>query len=69
MRSAELTGAVLATLHNVRFYLDFMTDLREAIASARLAVLAAEARDCLPDRELSEELPLSSESPGFHSPV
>jgi queuine tRNA-ribosyltransferase len=30
-RSGELTAAVLGTLHNLRFYLDFMADLRQAI--------------------------------------
>jgi queuine tRNA-ribosyltransferase len=33
VRAGELTGAVLATLHNLRYYLDFMADLRQAIAS------------------------------------
>jgi queuine tRNA-ribosyltransferase len=41
MRAGELTGAVLATLHNLRFYLDFMGDLRQAIALGALADLAA----------------------------
>ncbi len=41
VRSGEVTGMVLATLHNVRFYLDFMGDLREAIASGRLSERAA----------------------------
>ena len=31
MRAGELTAPVLATLHNLRFYLDFMADLRQAI--------------------------------------
>ncbi len=43
-RTGEITGAVLATLHNVRFYLDFMGDLREAIASASLAEMLASRR-------------------------
>ena len=30
-RSGELTAAVLATLHNLRFYLDFMGEIRQAI--------------------------------------
>ncbi len=30
-RAGELTAAVLATLHNVRFYLDFMAEVRQAI--------------------------------------
>ncbi|HVR28013.1 MAG TPA: tRNA guanosine(34) transglycosylase Tgt [Thermoanaerobaculia bacterium] len=33
LRSGEITGQVLATLHNLRFYLDFMGDLRQALAS------------------------------------
>ena len=33
VRSGELSGTVLATEHNVRFFLDFMRDLREAIES------------------------------------
>ena len=33
MRSGEITGQVLGTLHNLRFYLDFMGDLRQALAS------------------------------------
>lgn len=36
-RTGEVTAQVLATLHNLRFYLDFMRDLREAIASGSLA--------------------------------
>ena len=39
-RSGELTAAVLATLHNVRFYLDFMADIRQAIRLGTLADLA-----------------------------
>jgi queuine tRNA-ribosyltransferase len=31
VRAGELTGAVLATLHNLRYYLDFMAELRQAI--------------------------------------
>ena len=45
MRSGELTGAVLASLHNLRYYLDFMAEVREAIASGRLAQLAASVAD------------------------
>jgi queuine tRNA-ribosyltransferase len=37
IRSGEITGAVYATLHNLRYFLDFMADLRQAIASCRLA--------------------------------
>ena len=35
-RAGELTGPVLATLHNLRFYLDFMGDLRQAIGLGAL---------------------------------
>ena len=45
VRSGEITGAVLASLHNLRFYLDFMSEVREAIASGRLAHLAAGVAD------------------------
>ncbi len=37
IRTGEVTGAVLATQHNIRFFLDFMRDLREAIASGAIA--------------------------------
>ncbi len=40
IRAKELTGAVLATLHNIRFYLDFMAQLREAIELGTLTDLA-----------------------------
>jgi queuine tRNA-ribosyltransferase len=41
MKSGEITGLVLATLHNVRFFLDFMGDLRQAVASGALDASAA----------------------------
>jgi queuine tRNA-ribosyltransferase len=41
MRAGELTGPVLATLHNLRYYLDFMGELRQAIALGAPAELAA----------------------------
>lgn len=37
IKAGELTGRVLATHHNIRFFLDFMRDLREAIASGTAA--------------------------------
>ncbi|MDX1500948.1 MAG: tRNA guanosine(34) transglycosylase Tgt [Thermoanaerobaculia bacterium] len=43
LRSREVTGVLLATAHNLRFYLDFMGDLREAIASGTLSELAGRA--------------------------
>jgi queuine tRNA-ribosyltransferase len=36
IRSREITGAVLATLHNIRYYLDFLAKLREG---AQLGIL------------------------------
>lgn len=42
LRQGELTGTVLATLHNLWFFLDFMGQLREAIASGKTAVWAAQ---------------------------
>ena len=40
--SGEITGQVLATLHNLRFYLDFVADLRQALASGSFEDSAAE---------------------------
>jgi queuine tRNA-ribosyltransferase len=40
-RAGELTAPVLATLHNLRFYLDFMADLRQAIQLGTLTDLAS----------------------------
>lgn len=37
IRTKEPTGAVLSTQHNIGFFLDFMRDLREAIASGTTA--------------------------------
>ncbi len=42
VRAGELTGAVLATIHNVRYYLDFMADLREGVELGTLADLEHE---------------------------
>lgn len=42
VKAKELTGAVLATLHNIRYYLDFMADLRECVQLGTLETLAAE---------------------------
>ncbi|MDY7095397.1 MAG: tRNA guanosine(34) transglycosylase Tgt [Acidobacteriota bacterium] len=41
VRSGEITGSVLATLHNLQHYLDFMEDLRQAIESGALKDFAA----------------------------
>jgi queuine tRNA-ribosyltransferase len=43
-RSGELTAAVLGTLHNLRFYLDFMAGLRQAIELGALTEQATLAR-------------------------
>ncbi len=37
VRAGEITGAVYGTLHNLRYFLDFMADLGKAIESRRLA--------------------------------
>jgi queuine tRNA-ribosyltransferase len=37
VRAGEWTGGVLATLHNLRFYLDFMSHLRQAIELGTLS--------------------------------
>jgi queuine tRNA-ribosyltransferase len=54
-RAGELTGAVLATLHNLTYYLDFMGELRQAIRSGSLRAMAvgcaAGASDELPQGE------------------
>jgi len=39
-RAGELTAPVLATLHNLRFYLDFMADIRQAIELGALTEMA-----------------------------
>ncbi len=39
-RAGELTAKVLATLHNVRFYLDFMAEVRQSITLGTLTDLA-----------------------------
>jgi queuine tRNA-ribosyltransferase len=40
-RAGELTAPVLATLHNLRFYLDFMADLRQGIELGTLTDMAS----------------------------
>jgi len=42
--AGEITAAILATHHNVRFYLDIMGQIREAITFGHLANFAAELR-------------------------
>jgi queuine tRNA-ribosyltransferase len=41
LRWDPLTGQVLATLHNLWYFLDFMREVRESIAAGRLAGLAS----------------------------
>ncbi|HEY0514382.1 MAG TPA: tRNA guanosine(34) transglycosylase Tgt [Thermoanaerobaculia bacterium] len=40
-RAGELTAPVLATLHNLRFYLDFMADIRQSIELGTLTQMAS----------------------------
>jgi len=40
IRSHEITGLALATVHNLSFYLDFMAEIRQATASGTLAALS-----------------------------
>lgn len=47
LRTGEITGQVLATVHNLAFYLDFMGRLRQASASGTLSELAAGAATTL----------------------
>jgi queuine tRNA-ribosyltransferase len=42
--AGEITAAILATHHNVRFYLDIMSQVREAIPLGQLANFATELR-------------------------
>jgi len=44
MRAGELTAPVLATLHNLRYYLDFMAEVRQAISLGALTEGFAEHR-------------------------
>ena len=42
IRSGEITGQVLATLHNVRYFLDFMGRIRDAVGSGSLPAATAD---------------------------
>jgi queuine tRNA-ribosyltransferase len=64
IRAGEITGAVLATQHNIRFYLDFVNQLREAIVSESLAVLASEVRESYPASDSPVESSQSYDSAG-----
>ncbi len=44
--AGEITAAILATHHNVHFYLDIMRRIREAIEFGNLAKFSAELRAC-----------------------
>jgi queuine tRNA-ribosyltransferase len=55
-RSGEITAAVLGTLHNLRYFLDFMGDIREAIESRRL-VEWAQGRAVRPADANRSEIP------------
>jgi queuine tRNA-ribosyltransferase len=46
VRTGEITAPVLATLHNLRFYLDFMAAIRQSIALGTLTDLADSAARC-----------------------
>ncbi|HEX2164778.1 MAG TPA: tRNA guanosine(34) transglycosylase Tgt, partial [Thermoanaerobaculia bacterium] len=48
VRAGELTGAVLATAHNVRHYLDLLSGVRQAIASGTFSEPAAVSPDAAP---------------------
>ncbi len=62
VRAGELSAAVLLTQHNVRFYLDFMADLRKAIVSGSIADLVAEIDRRFGDAGSSEESTAGSRS-------
>lgn len=54
-RAGEITAQVLATLHNLRFYLDFMGGLRQAIELGTLTDLAAKFAIRSPGEDLPED--------------
>lgn len=54
VRSGELTGAVLATQHNIRFYLDFVQQLREAISSGSLSEIETAMAVSYPEDDSTE---------------
>ena len=57
-RAGEVTAAVLATVHNLRYYLDFMGALRQAIALGSLTEVA----DRFAVRSEGEDLPASRDA-------
>lgn len=60
-RSGEVTAAIYGTLHNLRVFLDFMGEVREAIEASRLADLAPKWVGRSAD-ELRSELSFSANS-------
>jgi queuine tRNA-ribosyltransferase len=44
--AGEITASILATHHNIHFYLDIMRQIREAIESGNLAKFSAEMQAC-----------------------
>jgi queuine tRNA-ribosyltransferase len=44
--AGEITASILATLHNIHFYLDIMRQIREAIEFGNLAKFSAEMQAC-----------------------
>lgn len=48
IRSREITGMVLATVHNLSFFLDFMAQIRQATASGTLVALGDPVRSDSP---------------------
>jgi len=63
IRSGHHTGMVLLTVHNIRFYLDFMEDVRQALASASLVDSVAD----LP--RLKVRKPTGNEAPTSATPA
>jgi queuine tRNA-ribosyltransferase len=65
VRAGEITGAVYGTLHNLRYFLDFMADLRQAIRSCRLRERAPFRADSWADgnRTESPAAPASGSAP------
>jgi queuine tRNA-ribosyltransferase len=62
LRCGELTGKVLATVHNVRFYLDFMGILREALELGSFETAASELIG--PYRAATDEQASGDQPPG-----
>ena len=65
-RAGELSAAVYGTIHNLRVFLDFMGEVREAIAAFRVADLARKWTSRSAD-ELRSETSVTVESQEPHS--